>query len=120
MGKFEYLASNHEELIKIKDDYKQKNIDLGFKNKHLQDMLKSQTASEELKTENNLLKEKIKMLIENSDQYEKKCVLIAEQSEKQLLKLKTELDVKNKEISDLILGNSDYKKQITGDLNLKY
>ena len=99
--RFNDLSENHTELIKIKDEYKQKNVVLAADNQRLLDELNGKTAPQiaNLKIENENFKLKIGKLESTIGTYEKtvedltmKIRSLTKEKDAELLRLKTEKD----------------------------
>lgn len=85
MDSFNYLANNHEELIKIKDEYKQKNVELSVKNKALLEKFeKSQSNSDDFDQERNALNQTVNDLQSRCAQMENKLMILEEENEQML------------------------------------
>lgn len=116
LDKFDYLGNNHQELIKIKDEYKAKNTDITLKYVQLLDKMKNLPDEEVFELEKKSLNERITFLDQACKDYEQKLENLKEENENFVKNLKEEIfksEQKDREIFDLLQNNSklDQKNQ---------
>jgi hypothetical protein len=104
-SRFKVLNDNHEELIKIKDEYKHECDILRQLNKKYLAQLSENTREKELLDEQNVLNGKLQTLNEQIREYEQRIALLIEQYETKIKTSQTEYEqTKSKyeqEIKDL-------------------
>ena len=117
-SRFQTLASNHDELIQIKDEYKQKCTVLEQRVRSLQSQLSDDTSRGELEKERTQLGKKLEMLRALVADYELRCADLIEKHEYNVLKMEerfSESETKLKEeISFLNRHLDESRHQIDG------
>jgi hypothetical protein len=102
--RFDDLAENHQEMIKIKDEYKNSNYQLMQENAKLNEKLKN-FNDEQIKSEKNL-REEVQNLKAKCHQYEKS-----------IEDLNTQISNKNMDFLNKNKESEDHLKNVLNDLN---